>query len=268
MTRSIAIIGCGNLGATLARAYLRADLVDSSSLFLVERDPQKRKKLSDRFGCHVLEKPLSTLAGCETVVVAVKPQEGQSVCQQLSQVIRHEQLVISVMTGIRLEKLVSWLSHNKVVRSMPNLPVSILKGMTVFFADHHISENECRSVQELFRATGACLQVGDEELLDSATALSGSGPGFVFFLLEQLEKTAKELGFSSEESRLLVTQTLIGSVELWNSSGQSAAELREGVTSKNGTTEAGLRVFQEAGLQQTVHLAFERAVLRARELAQ
>ena len=184
----------------------------------------------------------------------------------LAQWLLPHQLVISVMAGISLKNMRGALRQAKLVRVMPNIPTVIAEGMSVIFASKEVDKKELKCVKTLFSSCGTCLEAKDENGIDAATAISGSGPGYLFFFAEQMTTSAKSLGFSEKEAQLLVQKTILGATLLWESQQSSPETLRKQVSSPGGTTLAALSHFQSENVDQSIKDGIQQAYLRAKEL--
>ena len=259
------------MGSAFARAFLSADLCSPSSLLVIEPMDDKREFLRESVGCSVSSGLDKSVHDCAIIFLAVKPAEAADVCARLRPLLSPRQLVISMMAGVRSQDLIRALGgHRLVVRCMPNTPAQCAAGMTVFFSPASLDTVQRDAVETLLQSTGACLEVGQEPLLDAATAISGSGPAYIFYIIEHYVKAAQELGFSTDEAEFLVAQTIVGTLGLWTSTGEQPAELRQRVTSKGGTTAAALETFEEhaigSALRDGIHRAFERCMELATSL--
>jgi pyrroline-5-carboxylate reductase len=201
------------------------------------------------------------------ILVAIKPQEYPALAPAVQHILAPDVVVLSCMAGISLSALSSALGgHRPVVRSMPNLPVQVGEGMIVYMTDPSISPEATALVEAVLRPCGRCLRVFDEMLLDAATALSGSGTGYVAYFMEEMVKAGESLGFSSEDAELIVGQTILGAAAYWRSTMRPAREIREMVTSPNGTTAAALSSLHAADVGRHIREAIFRAYDRSREL--
>ena len=180
--------------------------------------------------------------------------------------LHNEQIIFSVMAGITLKSLEQQLSCSKVVRCMPNIPTQIGMGMTVFTASANVDRKELFIIQNLINTTGKSVYVENENLINAATAISGSGPAYVFFFMNAMIKAAVDLGFNESEAELLVNQTFMGSVAIQNSYSLSNEEWIKKVASKGGTTESALQVFEKGMLKDVIVNAVKAANNRAIEL--
>ncbi|MBN8548857.1 MAG: pyrroline-5-carboxylate reductase [Deltaproteobacteria bacterium] len=264
---NIAIIGGGNMGGAFARACLEKKLCSAKSLYIVEPLAARRAELFKQLGCRIEAAPSQTLKKYPIVFLAVKPFEMSAVCKSLSPYLGAKHLVISILAGIRIASISKALAgHKNIIRCMPNTPVQLGLGMSVFYSAPVVKERDLNVARTIFEAVGASLQVDKESLVDAATAVSGSGPAYLYYYIENMLKAAQRLGFSDIESELLVGQTITGALALWGASGESPECLRERVTSKGGTTAAALGVFQKKKVGAALIEGVKRADERCREL--
>lgn len=262
---SIAFIGGGNMAGALIGGLL-ARGAKRGSIRVVEPVPAARRRLAGRFKVRVTPRPDARTLACDTLVLAVKPQDMRAACAPFAGALRR-QLVISIAAGIRLKDLQRWLGgHAKLVRCMPNTPALIGAGITGLFANAAVGAAERRRAERILGAVGGTVWVPAERQLDPVTAVSGSGPAYVFWFIEQLAAAGESLGLAPEVSRKLALQTVLGAAQLAAGSKEPPAVLRERVTSKGGTTAAALAVFDEARLAAHFRRAIEAASRRGTEL--
>lgn len=265
----IAILGGGNMGGAFAHAFIEKKVCVAKDLLIVEPIEARRKELKKELRCRVQAEIDAALEDCSPIFLAVKPLEMLSVCGRLRSHVKAKQLVISILAGIRSESIIEALGgHDNLIRCMPNTSVQLGLGMSVYFPAPGVTQAGLKVAQKIFDAAGASFAVTNEELIDAATAISGSGPAYVYYFIEHYLQAAKKLGFSAEEAELLVGQTMAGALALWSASGETPAVLRERVTSKGGTTAAALSVFETRNLGQALVEGIERADARCRELQQ
>ena len=264
---NIAIVGCGNMGLTYARAILKFDLVNQQGLTLVVRNDEKAEKLIKKEIGTVIRSIEAIPANCDIIVIAVKPQDYLPVAVELTKVLKPNQLVISVMAGITIEKLQNTLSHKAIVRAMPNTPAKIGMGITGFAAAAEVSTELIRKAEKLLSTTGREVFLDDESLMDAVTALSGSGPAYFYLIVKSMIEAGVKMGMEESMAALLVKQTMLGAYHLMNQSDKSLDELIAAVKSKGGTTEAALNKFIEKGLPDTISEALHAAEKRAKELS-
>lgn len=264
MNSSIAFIGGGNMASALIGGLLRAGR-PAASILVVDPAPAQRQRLQADFGVAPLPEADARLAAAATVVWAVKPQLFAQAAAPCAPHVAHA-LQVSVMAGIRSDTLVQATGSAAVVRAMPNTPALIGQGIAGLYARPQVSAEGRAEVQALFAPTGAVLWVSREDDLDAVTALSGSGPAYVFYFLEAMVQAASELGLTPEQGRLLAQSTFAGAAALAIQSPLSPTALREQVTSKGGTTHAAITALDAAGVKTAFVQALHAARDRAREL--
>ncbi|MBK8062814.1 MAG: pyrroline-5-carboxylate reductase [Betaproteobacteria bacterium] len=261
----IAFLGGGNMaraliGGLLAKGYAAADLS------VIEPVPAARDALAASHGVHVSAAPDAATFAADTLVLAVKPQDMRAALAPLAGRLS-TQLVVSIAAGIRLADLSRWLGgHARLVRVMPNTPALIGQGVAGLYAPAAVGAEERARAERILGAVGATVWVEDEALIDPVTAVSGSGPAYVFYFIEAMEKAGVELGLAPQAARTLAIQTFVGAARLAAESADPPAVLRERVTSKGGTTEAALKVFAEEDLGERVQRALDAASRRGAEL--
>ena len=237
---------------------------DARSIAVIEVSAAARERLAARYAVHIATAPDAAMQRSEILVLAVKPQDAKSALASIS-INRH--LVISIAAGLTLDALSRWLGgHRKLVRCMPNTPALIGAGIAALYAFPEVSSDERSKAEEILRAVGEVVWIAEERLLDPVTAVSGSGPAYVFWFIEQLALSGQKLGLPADVSRKLALHTVLGAAKLAASSGESPESLRKNVTSKGGTTEAALKVFDEEKLAERFKRALEAASRRGAEL--
>ncbi|GAA4426308.1 pyrroline-5-carboxylate reductase [Acidovorax lacteus] len=259
---TIAFIGGGNMASAIIGGLIRQGH-PASQIEVVEPFAPTREALLQHHGLAALPEAGPALSRAEIVVWAVKPQTFKDAAAQAR---AHAQgaLHLSVAAGIRSDSIAAWLGSERVVRSMPNTPALVGKGMTAVYARAAVTEAERSRIEQILAPTGDWLWVAQESQLDAVTALSGSGPAYVFYFLEAMERAGAAMGLSSEQAHRLAVGTFVGASELARRSEEPPAVLRERVTSKGGTTYAALQSMERDG----VGAAFERALEAARHRAE
>lgn len=254
------------MGQTYANSFIGSGFVQPKDMFILSRNEVQNKKEylipTENFSTTVSNE----LFNVDIIIVAVKPQDFIQLSEQIKTFLNQEHLILSVMAGISIERIQSELNVEKVVRSMPNISTQIGQGVTVFCASTEIDRKELFIIQNLINTTGKSLYVSDEKMLNPATAISGSGPAYVYYFMNAMIKAAENLGFSNSEAIFLVNNTFLGAVQLQNRSKLSHQEWMEKVTSKGGTTEAALNLFNEKNVLENLIQAIELANKRALEL--
>ena len=261
----ICFLGGGNMAQALIGGLLEKGF-PSADIAVVEVSPQAREKLAQRFAVRVSTAPDAGLAGAEVVVLAVKPQDMKAALASVAGAARGK-LVVSIAAGIGLESLSRWLGgHRKIVRVMPNTPSLIGAGIAGLYALPEVEEHEREAAEKILRAVGEVVWVPEERLLDPVTAVSASGPAYVFWFIEQLAACAEGLGIARDDALKLAKHMVYGAAKLALESPETPETLRKNVTSKGGTTEAALKVFAEERLAERLARAVEAASRRGAEL--
>lgn len=261
----IAFLGGGNMagaliGGLLAKGYAARDIS------VIEVSPPAREKLAARYGVRTSSAPDAATLESDALVLAVKPQDMKPALASLGGSPRGK-LIISIAAGVRVEALSRWLEgHRKLVRCMPNTPALIGAGITALYAPADVSPQERKTAESILGAVGEVVWVDDERLLDPVTAVSASGPAYVFWFIEQLAASGMALGLGKETALKLALHTVLGAAKLAISSGESPETLRKNVTSKGGTTEAALKVFDEEQMARRFARALEAASRRGAQL--
>lgn len=262
----ITFIGGGNMASALIGG-LQRQAAGAHEIAVVEPGADKCAQLSVEFGV-VAGFRMDLATGCDVVVLAVKPQQLREVAASLLPHLSPSTLVISIAAGIRLADLQRWLGgHEQLVRVMPNTPALVGAGVSGVYAVPAVGEAGRAAAQAILSAVGSVVWLDAEEQIDGVTAVSGSGPAYVFFFIESLQEAALAQGFDAEAARRLALETFAGAVKLALDSPDSAAVLRERVTSKGGTTERALAIMQQAGIKQAIVQGVAGAAERSRELA-
>ncbi len=233
------------MGEVLARAIFNGKLASPRTVVVVDSNFTRRKFFQRNLRVVTAAAVDLTSVTGKVVLLAVKPQQFESLARQLRGCLRPGQLVVSIMAGVSLRTLQRQLGFRKVIRSMPNIAAQAGAGMTVWYADSSVSRVQRQQAKKIFQAFGSELEVQREALVDAATAISGSGPAYLFYLAEMLEKNARKMGFSSTQASGLVRQTITGSATVYRNSALGPNQLRSKVTSKGGTTEAALQMLNK-----------------------
>ena len=262
----VLIVGYGNMGKTYANSFISSRFIKSEDIFVLVRNENFSTPESSIPKTNFSHIPTDKISDFDIVIFAVKPQDFSVLAQSIKPFLKDNQIIFSVMAGITIAKLEAELSCSKIVRSMPNIPTQIGMGMTVFTASANVDRKELFIIQNLINTTGKSVYVENEKLIDAATAISGSGPAYVFYFMQSMIKAAVDLGFNESEAELLVNQTFMGSVAIQNSYSLSNEEWIAKVASKGGTTESALRVFEKEMLEKTIVEAVKAANDRALEL--
>lgn len=263
---NITFIGGGNMARALIGGLIARGGA-SNAFAVVDIDPDARATIAARFGVATfVEIEAAAVVNAEIIVLAVKPQSIRAVARELATLLKR-QVVLSIAAGIRLSDLSRWLlGYRRLVRAMPNTPALIGAGIAGLYALSGVDGDGRSRASSVLEAVGATLWCEREDELDAITAISGSGPAYVFYFIEAMERAARELGFEPAQARRLALATFSGASRLAEQSDSEPAMLRAQVTSKGGTTERAIAVLEDAGVMAAVVNATRAAALRAREL--
>lgn len=266
-TPSIAFIGGGNMARSLIGGLI-ANGTPADAILVAEPVSELRDALSHDFGVRVFD-TAADATNAATWVFAVKPQVMRGVCESLTAVAQTQRpLIVSIAAGITAAQLDRWLGGDiAVVRTMPNTPALLGAGITALFANTRVDAAGRDASERLLTAAGKTVWIEDEALMDAVTAVSGSGPAYVFLLAEAMEAAARKQGLPVDTSRALVLQTILGAARMLTEAGEAPAELRRRVTSPNGTTQAAVETFHSGGFEALVDAAIAAATERGRQLS-
>jgi len=262
----ITFIGGGNMASALIGGLSRNGW-HAERMRVADIDAAARDRVAREFGIAVYDNASAAVANADCIVLAVKPQHLQAAARELAAHVSGK-LVLSIAAGIRVRDIRRWLGgHSRIVRAMPNTPALVLSGITGLYADEDVGAADRQTAEEVLRVAGATLWVDTEADIDAITAVSGSGPAYVFYFLEALESAARKLGFDDKAARQLALETFSGAVRLAGESTVDFATLRARVTSKGGTTERALGMFEQAQVRAAIERAVQGAAERSREMA-
>jgi pyrroline-5-carboxylate reductase len=263
----IAFIGGGNMATAIIDGLLAAGRTPAD--FFVVEPFEATRQVSVAKGIATTTEPTAGLSECGIWVLATKPQTLQGACEAARPFLKADTVVVSIAAGMRIETIALWLGgHGRVVRTMPNTPAKVGLGLTGMFATAGCSAADKAAAEAVFAATGERMWVATEAMLDPITAITGSGPGYVFYFMEAMERAAVELGFTPDEARKLSVAAFRGAAELAKQDPEPLSTLRERVTSKGGTTYAALSHMWDAKVGETITAALHKASERAAEMAE
>jgi pyrroline-5-carboxylate reductase len=262
---NITFIGGGNMATALIGGLLQQGY-SAAQIRVVEINAEVREKIYRKFSVEVMAELSDRMVDCNVILLAVKPQQLSSVAQELAPLLKTH-LVISIVAGIRTTEICRWLGgYTRVIRAMPNTPALIRAAVTGLFALPEISSNEKHDAEAILSAVGSVLWFEREELLDAVTAVSGSGPAYVFYFIEAMQQAGRELGLDETQARQLSLETFLGAAKLAIQSNENVTTLRDKVTSKNGTTERAIQTMENDGINRKIIRAIHASNERAREL--
>lgn len=263
----ISFIGGGNMAGALISG-LAGKFTAGANIHVVDLNADALARLAQQFGVTTSQQIDAALAQSDVVVLAVKPQQMKDVIAQLQPYLS-TQLLLSIAAGIRATDLSRWLGgHRAIVRTMPNTPALIGQGITGMFALDGVSAAQRDAADGIMRAVGPTVWLGDEALIDSVTAVSGSGPAYVFYFIEAMQQAALEMGLNAAQGTQLAIATFVGAAQLAAQSPDPVSVLRERVTSKGGTTYAALSSMEQSGVKDGIIRAMKAAAARGKELGE
>jgi len=264
---NVLIIGGGNMGQTFAKAFLKSHIIQKENLWILEKSESNATKIAALDIGKVYSLPDKYISKADLIILAVKPQDSDSLFVRINPYLDSQQLILSIMAGVTIKTIQEGLGIQKVIRVMPNLPAQIGVGMSVFTSSEEVTRIELITVQNLLNNTGKSFYCEGEEMIDASTAISGSGPAYVFYFMSTMIDQAMKFGFSLAEAELLTYQTFRGSIELYQKSDFTCDEWIQKVTSKGGTTEAAFKIFIKEEVSKSFESAMNIAYLRAKELS-
>jgi pyrroline-5-carboxylate reductase len=260
----VLVIGAGNMGLTYSEGMAESPLLSKHKLRLYDTDPKKIESLSKDLRFNVFDNLDDCLPKADIVFIAVKPYHSEALFEQMKPKVNSDQIFVSLMAGVTIETIQHRLEVKKVIRTMPNLPAQVGKGVTSYTESIEVSKVELIMVRNLLDTTGTSIHVTTEKFIDASTGISGSGPAYVFYFMQSMLEAAQKMGFSDYDSKVLVSSTFEGAIELFNQNSISPKSWIEKVASKGGTTRAAINSMEENNVKQLIedaaYAAFDRAV--------
>lgn len=264
----ICFIGAGNMASAIINGLVSKG-VDPANIIASCPSQEQLDALSKASGIETTTNNHEAVHNADVIVLAVKPQILQAVCEDLSDSLAHKPLIISIAAGVEIVSLSHWLGTDlPIVRCMPNTPAQVLKGASGIVANELVSDDQCHLAYDLFSAIGVVEWLDSEEQIHAITALSGSGPAYVFLVIEAMEAAAQKLGIAPDIARQMAAQTVSGAAEMVLQSDLDPAQLKRNVMSPGGTTERAIHTFEEQGLVTIFETAMKAAADRSVELAE
>lgn len=265
--KTFGFIGAGNMAETLLSGLIASDQAKPENITCSDVRPQRLQELKDRYGIGTTSDNRAVVQSSAIVIFAVKPQIMADVLQETAEVLDLSKLIISIAAGVPLAAIQAVVDKDlRLIRAMPNLCVAVREGATAITAGPHAKPEDIDQAKAIFNAVGRCVFLKDNYLMDAVTGLSGSGPGYIFMIIEALTDAGVKMGLSRPEARELCTQTVLGAAKMLLASDAHPAELKDMVTSPGGTTIAGLHALEKGGLRAVLMDAIEAATLRSEEL--
>lgn len=264
----VLVIGAGNMGLTYAEGMSKSKILKKRNIMVLDKSKEKMDEVDKIAHFDAIDKLEDCVPKADIIFVAVKPYHAEELFTRIKPLVNPEQLVISIMAGVTISYMQEALGINKIVRAMPNLPAQVGKGLTSYVSSEEVSRLELFMIEGLLDTTGKSLRVKNEKFIDASTGISGSGPAYVFYFMQSMMEAALQMGFSDNVSKVLVSQTFTGAVELFNQSNLSPDSWMEKVASKGGTTRAALDSMEDNNVNEMIKEAAFAAFNRAVELGE
>lgn len=266
--KTIAFLGTGNMAEAMVKGLLRAGVAEREEILCTEPRPERREEIRARYGVTVLTDNREATEQAQVVVLSVKPQIMDGLLEEIAPAIDHRKLVISIAAGISIAAIARKLGAGvRIVRTMPNTAALVGAGASALARGAHATDADLEQARALFQAVGTA-HVVEEPLLDAVTGLSGSGPAFVFLVIEALADGGVKVGLARSVAMALAAQTVLGSAKLVLETGEHPGRLKDQVTSPGGTAIAGVHALESGGLRAALIAAVEAAARRSRELGE
>lgn len=262
----IVFVGSGNMGEAMIQGILSQKLAEPAQITACDVLQTRLDYMSDTYGIQVSVDSAAAIEDASIVILSVKPQVLASVGAGLHGRARSDALMLSIIAGASMETLIEGTGNTHMVRSMPNTPAQVNMGVTCWMAAADVTPEQKEQTRAILGALGEEIEVAKEDFLDMQTGLGGSGPGFVFLIIEAMIDAGVQMGFSRAQAQTIVLQTIAGSVELVKTTGEHPAELRNKVTSPGGTTAAGIYALEQGGLRTVLTDGILAAYRRSQEL--
>lgn len=260
----ITVIGGGNMGITYAQSI--HSNFSNSVISIVEKDTKKIQYLKSTTPFKIVDNVEKCISDAEIIFLAIKPQVCQDVFKEIKSLVNPEQIIISIMAGVTMASMLNGIGIPKIVRAMPNLPAQVGKGVTGYLNSTKISNSEASVIKDLLSSTGTVIQLTNEQDIDAITALSGSGPAYVFYFMNAMIEQALTFGFDKNEAKSIILNTFKGTIDLFENSEDNANVWIDRVTSKGGTTHAALTTFSNFNIENNIKEGVQAAFNRAKEL--
>lgn len=260
----VLMIGAGNMGLTFAEGMVSSPRIKNKNLYIYDKDTTLSGKLKKDERFTVFDELQPALEKAHIIFVAVKPYHAEELFKEMKPHLNDDQIVVSLMAGVTTEFIAEGTGIPKVVRAMPNLPAKVSKGVTAFTETDAVSKIEQVAIRDLLDSTGTAIHVESEEFINKSTGISGSGPAYVFYFMMSMLDAAKQMGFSDNDSRVLVSNTFEGAIQIFKESDEAPSGWIDKVASKGGTTEAAIKSMDDNNVRQLIndaaYAAFDRAV--------
>lgn len=266
--KQLCFLGCGVMGEAIMTILLDRGMARREQIRGSEPIDTRRSEMQDKLGVEIVHDNLEAIRGADIILLTIKPQSLESVMRELAGHLESHQVIVSIIPGATIERMTGGFQHDRIVRSMPNTPSQIGSGVTAWIPASSVDEESRDAVAEILGTMGTAVQLDSEAAIDMATAISGSGPAYVFLMLESMIDAGVHLGFPRPVAEQLVEETMLGAILYARQSGKHPAELRNMVTTPGGTTASALKTLDQGGFRTVVNDAVWAAFHRAVELGQ
>ena len=265
--KKIVIVGAGSMAEAFISGILENGLIERQNVWVTNNSNEKRLAgLKERYGIRSTYDLNTLFKDADIVMLAMKPKDADSAIETIREHLTEQMLVVSVLAGVSMNTLEILARKSlSIARAMPNTSAAVGKSATAIAVNGRVSEHQLKTTKQLFGTVGLARFV-EEEQLDAVTGLSGSGPAYIYYLIEAMENSAAEIGLEKEMAKELIVQTLIGAAEMVRNSSKSSQQLRLDVTSPGGTTEAGIRILEENGVQQAFISCIQTATAQSKKM--
>lgn len=266
--KKIAIIGAGSMAEAFISGILENDLIDRENVWVTNSSNEDRlANLRERYGIRCTYDLNTLFDGADIVMLAMKPKDASAAVHYIREYLTEQMLVISVLAGVSMSTIEALANKPlAMVRAMPNTSATVGKSATAIAVNTRVSEAQIEKTKNLFSTVGLTTFVKEEQQLNAVTGLSGSGPAYIYYLIEAMENSAAEIGLEKQMAKELIVQTLIGAAEMVKKSTKSSTQLRKEVTSPGGTTEAGIRILEEHSVQQAFISCIKAATAQSKKM--
>lgn len=265
----VLVVGAGNMGLTYAEGMSKSKLLKKENIMVLDTSEEKLMELHQISHFDAYRDLEDCVPEADIIFIAVKPYHAEALFHRIHLLVKPGQIIVSIMAGVTIQSIQELTGLDKVVRAMPNLPAKIGRGLTSYVASPEVSRLELLTIESLLNTTGKSVLVSDENFIDASTGISGSGPAYVFYFMQSMMEAALQMGFSENVSKILVSQTFTGAVELFNQNNLSPNSWMKKVASKGGTTQAALDSMDDNNvgelIKEAAFAAFDRAVELGKE---
>jgi pyrroline-5-carboxylate reductase len=264
----VLVIGAGNMGLTYATGMSKSKILKKHNIMVLDKSVETLQKIEKIAHFDAMDKLEDCVPQADIIFIAVKPYHSEELFSRMKSLVNSNQMIVSIMAGVTIDFIKNSLGIDRIVRAMPNLPAHVGKGLTSYVSSDEVSYLELILVEELLNTTGTSIRVKEEKFIDASTGISGSGPAYVFYFMESMMEAARQMGFSERVSKVLVSQTFSGAIELFNQSNISPDDWMDKVASKGGTTRAALDSMHTNKVDELIKEAAFAAFNRAVELGE